>query len=153
MRYRIFLISLFFCDIQFSVHALQVVSTIASKAKIDHTLDNDLLNYVRMEPVSRVQSLFSSERKPDVNASDSNTRTTALMYAVGNGNSDNVQLLLDAGARVDDRSLYDRTALMDAISRNYENIVKKLIKAGADVDAGRRIFGGTQLPLMEAARN
>jgi ankyrin repeat protein len=72
----------------------------------------------------------------DVNAvgRDWDRPTTMLNLAAHYGDPDLVQKLLDAGARVNEMSVGEGTALQIAVSRGNIDITKILIAAGADVD-------------------
>ncbi|KAH7239769.1 ankyrin repeat-containing domain protein [Fusarium solani] len=72
----------------------------------------------------------------DVNAvvRDWDRPTTMLNLAAHYGDPDLVQKLLDAGARVNEMSVGEGTALQIAVSRGNIDITEILIAAGADVD-------------------
>lgn len=72
----------------------------------------------------------------DVNAvgRDWDRPTTMLNLAAHYGDPDLVQMLLDAGARVNEMSVGQGTALQIAVSRGNIDITEILIAAGADVD-------------------
>lgn len=70
----------------------------------------------------------------DVNRRDENTQTTALEEAVKNGNRKMVRILLDAGAEINARSDYGRTALMWLDDDATEELVWDLIAAGAKIN-------------------
>ncbi len=70
----------------------------------------------------------------DANRRDENTQTTALDEAVKNGNRKIVRALLDAGAEVNARSDYGRTALMWLDEDATEELVWDLIAAGAKIN-------------------
>ena len=71
----------------------------------------------------------------DVNARDKATGTLALNYAVSNGNSEMVQVLITAGAKADARSSSGRTALMELSEQSSADIVRSLVAVRADVNA------------------
>ncbi|KAL6355474.1 hypothetical protein LRP88_11065 [Fusarium phalaenopsidis] len=72
----------------------------------------------------------------DVNAvgQDWDRPTTMLNLAAHYGDPDLVQMMLDAGARVNEMSVGQGTALQIAVSRGNIEITEILITAGADVD-------------------
>ena len=57
-----------------------------------------------------------------------------LVTALENGHKDVVQWLLDAGADVNAKDTWGRTALMKASLNGHKDIVQLLIEAGADVN-------------------
>ena len=81
--------------------------------------------------------------KVDVNHAVCNTRATALHFAAMEGRAEVVQVLIDAGARIEAKDDSERSPLFEAIAgcedgnvaREDEKlaIVKMLVKAGADV--------------------
>jgi len=73
--------------------------------------------------------------------------TTPLMYAAAFGNSQDMKLLLDAGADVNAKSMSGATALIWAAGEPVKS--RMLIERGADINAQSR-QGRT--PLMAAAR-
>ena len=70
-------------------------------------------------------------RKANINVGDQSGRT-ALMYARGIGV---VEILLDAGAFVNDKDIKGTTALQWATAVSDADVVQALIKAGANVNA------------------
>ena len=71
-----------------------------------------------------------------------------LLEAAGNGQTERVRSLLDAGADVDTKNANGYTALKWAVVRGHTGTVQALLDAGADVDI--RDNRG-QTPLMMAA--
>ena len=69
---------------------------------------------------------------------------TALGYAACKGQTDNVRLLLNAGARPNTvaKGRFSRTALQTAAQRGHEDVVDILMEAGADVNAPPSSYGG-----------
>lgn len=57
------------------------------------------------------------------------------LAAYGRGGAAMAELLLEAGAEVDERSLGNYTPLIIAAGRGFTDIVKVLLEAGADVHA------------------
>jgi hypothetical protein len=70
----------------------------------------------------------------DVNLRDKRSHTTALEHAVRNGNREMVQLLLDAGAKVNAPNEGGEVVLMMLSSEATSDLVWDLINAGADVN-------------------
>ena len=60
---------------------------------------------------------------------------TPLQIAASQGHSDAAVLLLDAGARVEDRDSYGWTALHFAAQHNHPKMCKLLLSRGASLDA------------------
>ena len=87
----------------------------------------------------------------DVNAADNwgNTPLHALVQGRSNNNAELVNILIEAGAKVDAVDYINRTALFDAVDRENTDCVQTLLQAGANVNA-RDKFGAT--PLREAIR-
>ena len=74
------------------------------------------------------------ERGADVNLREEDTFWTALEIASYKGHCDAAVLLLDAGARVDDRSANGWTALHYAAVENNSKMCKLLLSRGASLD-------------------
>ncbi|HEY3579042.1 MAG TPA: ankyrin repeat domain-containing protein [Pyrinomonadaceae bacterium] len=72
--------------------------------------------------------------KPDPNIRDKDTHTTALEYAVRNGNEEIVRVLLSAKADVNAKDDFGQTALMMLSDSVTSEIVWDLINAGAKVN-------------------
>lgn len=72
--------------------------------------------------------------KPDPNVRDKETHTTALEYAVRNGNEEIVRVLLSAKADVNAKDDFGQTALMMLSDSVTSEIVWDLINAGAKVN-------------------
>ena len=70
--------------------------------------------------------------KADVNARDADGETALIWATTGIGSTENVKVLLDAGANVNARDADGETALMRAA---YIGTAKVLLDAGADVNA------------------
>ena len=68
----------------------------------------------------------------DSNAKDSNTGTTALMYAAQHGHEAVVQALLAKKANPDAKNSKGNTALMRAAQRGHAAVVEALLAKGAD---------------------
>lgn len=81
-----------------------------------------------------LQELESLLVRSNVNLRDKRTGTTALEYAVRNGNREMVQALLRAGAEVNSRDEAKQTVLMMLGEESTGDIVWDLIHAGAKVD-------------------
>ncbi len=77
---------------------------------------------------------------------------TMLINAAERGNSDVVQILLDAGAAVDVETSTGWTALMVAASRGHADCVRILVMADADLSV-RNAQGQTALALAQRRRH
>jgi serine/threonine protein kinase len=71
----------------------------------------------------------------DVNVKDQNNGRTPMSYAAGNGHSDVVKLLLQAGAEVDLPDEDGRTPMSYAAKNGHSHLVTSLLQTGAKVDA------------------
>ena len=69
-----------------------------------------------------------------VNARERWKQQTALMWAAHEGNAETVKLLVDAGARLDDRSIFGWTPLLFAARQGQVDAIKALLAAGADIN-------------------
>lgn len=88
-------------------------------------------------------------RAPDIDleARDASGQTALMMVAI-KGHEPSVELLLDRGAKIDNKP--DWTALHYAASSGQDAVVRLLVRRGANMDA--RSANGTT-PIMMAARN
>lgn len=77
---------------------------------------------------------------------------TMLINAAEQGDARIVQLLVDAGARLDVETPTGWTALMRAASRGHADVVRTLVNAGADLSA-RNAQGQTALSLAQRRRH
>ena len=98
----------------------------------DHRGVTALMDAARLGHVDVLTSLLQSGAQ--VNAADSEQRSTALIKAACKGNHHVVDILIRAGADVDDVFFDGSTALSVSARRGYLDIVKLLIQAGASVD-------------------
>jgi ankyrin repeat protein len=81
-----------------------------------------------------LEALAAVLTRSNVNVRDANLGTTALEYAVHNGNREMVQVLLAAGADVNSRNSSRESVLMRLSEESTADIVWDLINAGAKVD-------------------
>jgi hypothetical protein len=87
-----------------------------------------------------VKNNFSSlmklliERGADVNAVSADRGNTALMEAAGQGLTEELEILLSAGADPDIQSKNGQTALMLAVGEGRSDITETLLSAGAALD-------------------
>lgn len=70
-----------------------------------------------------------------LNATHASTGLSVCQVAVTGGHSEVVQVLIKAGADVEERFPNKTTPLMNAVSLGHSNVVKVLIENGADVNA------------------
>jgi ankyrin repeat protein len=94
-------------------------------------LNRDMLDSVIMGDISRVRELL--RQGADVNARDTEHNETPLMLAVKFAKADIVRLLLDAGAEVNARNDWGKTALFYAPV--FSDVFAALLEVGADVHA------------------
>mmetsp|Transcript_41253 Transcript_41253/g.81375 ORF Transcript_41253/g.81375 Transcript_41253/m.81375 type:complete len:298 (+) Transcript_41253:735-1628(+) len=96
------------------------------------------------------------KRSVDVHAKTTDDRQTSIFAAIKNGNMDMVELLLDHGAMVNERTEFQESPLFytafpfNYIPRDHREIAELLISRGAEIDA-RDVYGQTVLHV--AARN
>lgn len=63
-----------------------------------------------------------------------NSESSALFWAVKNGNVDTARLSIEGGANVMERDIFDWTPLHWAVMEGYEAVVKLLLETGVDVN-------------------
>ena len=80
----------------------------------------------------------------DVHVGYTPIRMTPLQGAAKNNRLRAAVLLLDAGARVDDRNSDDWTALQIASKWGYTNVCKLLVSRGASLDARTKNYGDAE---------
>lgn len=108
--------------------------------------ENPLRKAISENDLEKVRALAYSDL--GLNQIDQAHGSTLLAEAVQHGNRQIVAVLLDAGARVDVRTSWGRTALMYLSESATPELVRDLISAGAKLNA--RDDGGDS-PLMTAA--
>jgi ankyrin repeat protein len=69
-----------------------------------------------------------------VNAKEKWKNQTALMWAAHEGNAETINLLIAAGGKLDDRSMFGWTPLLFAARQGQSEAVKALVAAGANVN-------------------
>ncbi|MFZ0748899.1 MAG: ankyrin repeat domain-containing protein [Pyrinomonadaceae bacterium] len=87
---------------------------------------------------------------PDINEIRPRDGEPLLNHAVERGNREMAQVMMGAGANVNRRSTFGRTAIMALSEKTPVELVRDLIEAGAKMNA--RDYGGQSL-LMIAARS
>ena len=76
----------------------------------------------------------------DVNAKDDSTQSPYLIATSEVGDDPRLlELMLDNGARVDDKDSYNGTGLIRAAERGFPRIVRRLLEAGIDRDHVNRL--------------
>ncbi len=90
---------------------------------------------VRMKDATEVARIIASGANVDEEGVNG---VTPLILAVGSGNAEIVQQLLQAGASLHPAN-YPDTPLMDAVIHNHPEIVQQLLQARADVNHTSRI--------------
>jgi ankyrin repeat protein len=115
-----------------------------------HAADLDVVLAAKSGQVAVVRELV--RRHHDVNAAEPDG-TTALMWAVRNGDLETQQLLLHAGANASTANRYGVTALSLAASSGNAAVLDLLLKAGADSGSAERTLPDGQTLLMLAARS
>ena len=83
--------------------------------------------------VTEVEPLLHALQNPD--ARDGQNNCTGIHWAVRNGHSDVVRLLLEAGADKDAATEDGGRALLFAAENGHLDVVRLLVEAGADKDA------------------
>ena len=108
--------------------------------------ESPLLEAVKQQDLDTVRALIVE--KIDVNLPEVDG-STALHWASNYGNSEVVNLLLNAGADVHASNRYGITPLVLACAGGNKLIIEKLLEAGADVNY---IHSGGESVLMTASR-
>jgi len=110
------------------------------------SFDNPLHKAVSENDLEKVRALAYTDER--LNQTDEARGSTPLAEAVEHGNREIVAVLLDAGARVNLRSSWGKTALMSLSETSTPELVRDLISAGAKLNS--RDDSGDS-PLMNAA--
>jgi ankyrin repeat protein len=111
-----------------------------------HGADPSIVTAAQQNDVTAVRSLIA--KKVDVNQ-PAGDGSTALLWAVYNGNLDLTRALLAAGATADAANRYGVTPLLQASRTGDASVMAALLKAGASLN-GPHSDGET--PLMASAR-
>jgi ankyrin repeat protein len=91
----------------------------------------EILHSAKLNDYSRF--IYASNFKPSYNFSDP-TGITALMYSSRNGNKTITKILLQKGAKVNNKDNFGKTALMYSSRRGNSEITSMLLDKGADLD-------------------
>lgn len=100
------------------------------RSQTRHEIDSNFVNAIEKGDIATFYSLL--KRGANVNARREN-RTTALMVAALNGQTEFLVALIAKGARVNARNAFGNTALIDAASLGQVEMVRWLLIAGANV--------------------
>ncbi|MDE5776642.1 MAG: ankyrin repeat domain-containing protein [Treponemataceae bacterium] len=112
--------------------------------------DTPLTIAARNGDAAEVERLIKS-KKVDVNAADGTFDFTPLMHAAQHNRADIAKLLINAGAKVNQKNKNDVSALFVACSSNAPDVAKLLVAAGADMNYVQKGDGAT--PLSMACRD
>src|SRR4028119_251755 len=92
-----------------------------------------LLQAAQSGNFTQLQAILAQGANVDATDRDG---TTAVMFAAGQGYTEIVRVLLEAGANLNlPRKLYGLTALMLAAAANQVDVLQTLVATGADVNA------------------
>lgn len=136
---------------------LEFAEALLNQQGIDATLADDknqtplmLAMYKGYEEVAKkILKLVPADKKKDyVNAKNSSYNATALFYAIQSNNKEMVELLLNAGADINEKTRFDNTPLMMAAEDGYKGIVKLLLQEGADISI-KNEHGNTALDIVK----
>jgi len=104
---------------------------------LQHGAKLDLLSAAGLAKKDALKEMLAATPKPDVNVS--NTHWKALHGAAISGDAETINMLLDAGADINSRTLKrwgEQTPLIWAVAHNKLESVKALLARGADVNLG-----------------
>lgn len=113
--------------ILFSVFTFLLIGPVNAGNVVDDTIQS-----INVGDIRGIQD--GIRRGLDVNFADA-TGTTMLMFAARSGNSESVELLIKAGARVYPNNVFGDTALLIATYGGHEKIVDMLLSKGASIGA------------------
>jgi len=82
-------------------------------------------------PMARKAARLSKAATPGVNAQTTEAQLTPLHYAASKGSESIVNMLLDAGARINAKDKYGATPAMRAAVKGHTQILKVLLDRGA----------------------
>ena len=108
--------------------------------------ESPLLQAARAADTNRIRALI--EQRADVRQAEADG-TTALHWAVRHDAKDAVDLLLGAGARLDETNRYGVTPLSLACTNGSVAVIERLLRAGANPNLA---LPAGETPLMTAAR-
>lgn len=97
---------------------------------------------IRSGHTEAVQKML--EDIPDLLNANDNRGSTPLILAAYYDQQDIVSLLLNQGAKIDDKDASGNSALMGACFKGYTEVVKQLIAKGANINE-RNAMGATSL--------
>jgi len=89
----------------------------------------------------------------DPNISDAAKNTSPLYIAAERGNVENIHMLLEANAHIDERTASGATPLYAAAENGHLNAVAALVEAGADPHVGPVVDDLVNAPLVAARAN
>ena len=116
------------------------------KFMAEQALSNtSLTTAARNGDVAEVERLI--KEGADVNAVDGTFDFTPLMHAAQHNRADIAKLLINAGAKVNQKNKNDVSALFVACSSNAPDVAKLLVAAGADINYVQKGDGYTPLSL------
>lgn len=121
----------FIRSIQFFVFSLLFLSSYFAVANVD------LSKAAYYGKPSDILAILK-ESNVDINYMNADSKTTALMLAANAGRYQNVQTLIDSGAKLNLQDAWGRTALHHATEKGYGAIVELLAKKGADLEIANR---------------
>jgi hypothetical protein len=130
-----------------------------AKASVAKLVDPDVSLLMRAAAGHSLPRFYSTlQAGADVNAA-SQTGFTALMAASSAGNVEMVRVLIERGARVNEKTIDGRTALHYAAEHpNTSDVMPILLKAGADINAklgstAQHLAGASPLIIAAAMGN
>jgi ankyrin repeat protein len=116
-----------------SLETVKLLLAAGASANDSNTSGETPLMYAAIEDTALFRAVFDGGGKETVNKT-SKDKSTALMFAAAAGKTDNVKILLDAGADVKAKTSTDITALVLAADGGNTALVAMLINAGADIN-------------------
>lgn len=118
-----------------------------SRAAIPLPLESPLVTSLLTNDMPTFKRFIMSGSNPNSTDVD---KQPLLVIAVRQENIQAIEMLLDAGARVDERDAVGNSGLSWAASLGADHLVTRLLKAGADINQANQ---EGQTPLIRASRN